>query len=74
METVALLFFNVGVEAGQLLFVAAVLALLGAVARLARQRADGPFGLAARVARPAAYAIGIPAAFWLVQRSVGFLA
>jgi hydrogenase/urease accessory protein HupE len=61
----ALLFFNVGVEIGQLLFVAAVLLL----ARLLR---------AIRLPLPAAgrvlfvYGIGTVASFWAIERTVGF--
>jgi hypothetical protein len=58
---VALLFFNLGVEAGQLLFVAAVLGLRVALERL-------------RIGWPAwaeplpAYAIGTIASFWFMER------
>jgi hypothetical protein len=58
---VALLFFNLGVEAGQLLFVAAVMAL-AAVARLTGLRLPRW----ARHVPP--YAIGSIAAFWMIQR------
>jgi hydrogenase/urease accessory protein HupE len=61
----ALLLFNLGVEAGQLLFVAAVLALLWWGRRLAasapRWLQDAP-----------AYAIGSLAAFWLIVRVAAF--
>jgi hypothetical protein len=67
----ALAFFNVGVEVGQLLFVAAVFALFGIMRRLWVSASD-TWAIAAQVARPAAYAIGIPAAFWLIQRTAGF--
>lgn len=60
----ALLFFNVGVEIGQLAFVAAVLAL-GWLAR--RVLAHGvPTGWQ----RAAAYGIGSVAAFWVVERTL----
>jgi hydrogenase/urease accessory protein HupE len=68
----ALVFFNVGVEVGQLLFVAAVFALFGVVRRLGAGGAPDTWAVTSRVARPAAYAIGIPAAFWLIERTVGF--
>jgi hypothetical protein len=68
----ALAFFNVGVEVGPLLFVAAVFALFGIVRRLGPGAAPDTWVVAARLARPAAYAIGIPAAFWLIERTVGF--
>ena len=64
----ALFTFNVGVEIGQLTFIAAVLTAL-AVARR--------FPIPARVslqAQPVAtYAIGTLAAFWFVERVAGFL-
>ncbi len=60
----ALLTFNLGVEAGQLLIVAATLAVLALVRRLAP-----PALRPVRVA--ASYAIGITASFWFLQRLVG---
>lgn len=57
----ALLFFNLGVEAGQILFVAAVLGL-GAAWRAFRSR-PLPAGRIAAI-----YAIGIVAAYWTVER------
>jgi hydrogenase/urease accessory protein HupE len=61
----ALLFFNVGVEVGQLLFVAAVLtvrhALRGMAARLPQWAASVP-----------PYAIGSVAMFWVIQRIAAF--
>jgi len=69
----ALLAFNVGVEAGQILFIAVVLALGFALARLypaARaQLAPGARGL-----RAVAYFVGTLAAFWVVERVAGFVA
>jgi hypothetical protein len=59
----ALLFFNVGVEIGQLLFVAAGL-LLGWALRGAR------LGAPAWWPRAAAYGIGSVAAFWVVERTL----
>jgi len=57
----ALLTFNLGVEAGQLAFLAAVLVLLAGIARLQlRPQFDGS----------ASYAIGITASVWLLQRIV----
>ncbi len=58
---VALFLFNVGVEAGQLLFVGAVLVIL---ALTRRQLARAPRWSAA----VPAYAIGAVAMFWTVQR------
>ena len=69
----ALLAFNLGVEAGQILFIAAVIALGVALARLypaARaQLAPGARGL-----RAVAYGVGTLAAFWVVDRVAGFIA
>jgi len=62
----ALLFFNVGVELGQLAFVIAVLAALAALLRL---RIPQPFW--ARAMAP--YAIGSVAMFWMIQRIDAFL-
>src|SRR5690606_41711646 len=58
----ALLFFNVGVEIGQLVFVAVVLAL----AWLWR-RADLP--VPGAWPRAAAYAVGTISAFWAIERT-----
>jgi hydrogenase/urease accessory protein HupE len=64
----ALLTFNVGVEIGQLIFIAAVLALLA----LAR-RVPVPDHVSWRAQSVANYTIGVLAAFWLVERVAGFL-
>jgi hydrogenase/urease accessory protein HupE len=68
---VALLFFNVGVEIGQLIFVAAILALISLLRYAASRRLEP-----ARVQRTLdrldvtiAYGIGITAAYWLVERT-----
>ena len=66
---IALLFFNVGVEIGQLLFVAAVLAAI-AVGRRAGQRLR--LSPPAWLWRIAPYAIGALASFWLVERIAAF--
>ncbi len=63
---VALLMFNVGVELGQLLFVAAVL-LVGAAGRYAVSLRPGT------VERVVAYGIGSIAAFWTIERVVAFV-
>ena len=60
----ALLSFNVGVEIGQLLIVAAVLALRWLLIRFA-PRAD-PVAM-----KLASYGIGITGAYWLVDRLIG---
>lgn len=61
----ALLFFNIGVEIGQLIFVAAVLGLLFAIRR---SRIAWP--RTADLAAP--YAIGIIAMFWVFERVFAF--
>ena len=61
----ALFFFNVGVEAGQLLFVGAVLSVM---ALWRRSRVTLP-GWAGQVAP---YAIGSIAMFWVLERIAGF--
>jgi hypothetical protein len=61
----ALLFFNVGVEVGQLLFIAAVLV---GVALAHRSRAAFPRWT--ELAPP--YAIGSVAMFWVLQRVLAF--
>lgn len=74
----ALLFFNVGVEVGQLLFVAALVAAVAVLTRLAvrTQTEQGRLGglLAARIAQPVAYVIGALATFWTIERIAGFIA
>ena len=62
---VALLFFNLGVEAGQLLFIAAVLALVAGARRI---RIVWPRW--AGLVPP--YAIGTLASFWVIQRVAAF--
>lgn len=61
----ALLMFNVGVELGQLLFVAAILLLL---TLLRKVRTDWP----AWAHQLPAYGIGSIAAFWFIERVSGF--
>ncbi len=63
----ALLTFNLGVEAGQLLFIAVMLSGI----RIFRD--FSPFAPAA-VRTVLAYAIGITATFWLYERLAGFVA
>ena len=61
--------FNVGVEVGQLIFIAVVLGVLTCARRMHFSRA---------IERPAlsiaTYAIGIAAAFWFIERLAGFVA
>jgi hydrogenase/urease accessory protein HupE len=63
----ALLLFNVGVEIGQLMFIAALLALAWALRQL---RVSWPH----RAAPLPAYAIGTLAAFWFIERVSAMIA
>ena len=64
----ALFTFNVGVEIGQLVFIAAVLTALAFARRIPIP------GRVSRQARPVAtYAIGTLAAFWFVDRVAAFV-
>ena len=67
----ALLFFNLGVEIGQILFVSALIALFAAAA-LAAQRGRAHPPDPAALERVAAYATGSIAAFWLITRVASF--
>jgi len=66
---IALLFFNVGVEVGQLLFIAAVFAIIALASQITRR---------INIARPTwtwavpPYAIGSLAVFWVIQRIAAF--
>jgi len=62
----ALLTFNLGVEAGQLLFVGLVLVVTGVVALMVSRPLAGARGLAA-------YLIGISAMYWLIERLAAFV-
>ena len=72
----ALLFFNVGVEVGQLAFIAAVVAVLAVIGRLSskwqERHTGGAWGGEALVRTPLAYLIGCTAAYWTIERTVGF--
>lgn len=72
---VALLFFNIGVELGQLLFIAGVIILFAILRRvspaLARPREARSRALPQLVG---AYCIGGVASFWLIERVYGFWA
>ena len=66
---IALLFFNLGVEIGQLLFIAAVFAVIALFRRI-KARIKLPQPTWAWALPP--YAIGSAAAFWVIQRIVAF--
>lgn len=63
----ALFSFNVGVEMGQLIFIAAVLGVLTCARRI-----DFPPVIERHALSIATYAIGITAAFWFIERLAGF--
>ena len=67
---VALLMFNVGVEAGQIMFVSVVAALLW-VGRKITDQLKLPVPKFAEKIAP--YAIGIIAAFWTIERTLSFM-
>lgn len=62
---IALLMFNVGVELGQIVFVAFVLVLIGVLHRI---RSEWP----AWIQKLPAYGIGSLAAFWFIERITNF--
>ncbi len=74
----ALLFFNVGVEVGQVLFVALLISLtsmLTALGAIKRNDGIGEEGIIPlRLARPVAYLAGPLAAYWMIERVSGFIA
>ena len=63
----ALLFFNIGVEIGQVLFIVAVLAIYRTLSKLLAGRFD-----LTRLAPVQAYVIGGLASYWLFERVAGF--
>ena len=62
----ALLMFNVGVETGQLMFIAVVLSLIALLKRLPVTIPQGAW-------RVMPYAIGSVSAFWVIQRVISFI-
>lgn len=70
----ALLAFNIGVEAGQLLFIAICLALGAALARLYPHLVQGLITPGTKGLRALSYGVGTLAAFWVVERVSGFIA
>ncbi|MHC4909761.1 MAG: HupE/UreJ family protein [Planctomycetota bacterium] len=61
----SLLFFNVGVEAGQLLFIAAIAICIGLASRV-------PLSMPRGIEVIPPYAIGGVAMFWVIERVMGF--
>ena len=76
----ALAFFNIGVEIGQLLFIAAFFIFMWLVSKLLHKRFATDTSLSptwaatARLSFPVAYVIGSLAAYWLIERTVSFWA
>jgi hydrogenase/urease accessory protein HupE len=76
----ALAFFNIGVEAGQLLFIAVFFLLVWLSSQLLPARPAGgnrrvmspTWDTAGKLSLPAAYLIGTLASFWLIERTYGF--
>lgn len=72
----ALAFFNIGVEGGQLLFIAAVFVVFWLIkqvgGRVAASAESSAWHVANSVSIPAAYVIGSLAAFWVFERTYGF--
>ena len=70
----ALLFFNVGVEVGQILFVATVIIVYQLVRFVGRTFVDRDLSIDAvrPLQTPAAYAVGMLASFWMIERVAGF--
>jgi len=66
----ALLLFNLGVEAGQLLFIAAALAVLWL---LRRTRLAAAWSARAWATAAPAYVIGGLSAYWLIERTLAAL-
>ena len=72
----ALLFFNVGVELGQLLFISFVMAIIAAAVYAARKvslSSITPQSAFSWCESISAYAIGAVAAFWLIERTLNFV-
>ena len=72
----ALLFFNVGVELGQLLFIGFVMAVIAVAVYAARKFSRSnvtPQSAFAWCENISAYAIGGVAAFWLIERTLSFV-
>lgn len=72
----ALLFFNIGVELGQLLFIGVVMAVIALAVRAAKkvsQLSVAPQSAFAWCENISAYAIGGVAAFWLIERTLSFV-
>lgn len=74
---ISLLFFNLGVEAGQVLFILVVVGLVVLLRRAAQMRTQHALTedevLVRRMDLLASYVIGVPSAYWLMERVAQFL-
>ena len=72
----ALLFFNVGVEIGQIIFITVVILFYLASVFFLQNLKNQRFQMWTMqdAARPSAYAVGVLASYWLVERIAGFWA
>ncbi len=74
----ALLFFNIGVEIGQILFVILVLLMVTGLSVFGvwqgEMRSKSRFSVPDYLMRPAAYLVGVLAAYWTIERIAGFVA
>lgn len=70
----ALLFFNLGVELGQVFFIGAVVLVHRAGRRVAKGMLDRDFSIdhVRSLQAPAGYAVGVLAAFWMIERIASF--
>ena len=68
----ALLSFNIGVEIGQIVFVAVVLALTRTITMLLKGIAVAPVDWLNKIEKPLAYSVGGVAMFWTTERIVAF--
>lgn len=69
---VGLLCFNAGVEIGQIVFIAALLTIVFAARQIAALGRLPLLGSSLRWEPLCGYALGVPAAFWLLQRLAAF--
>ena len=75
---ISLLFFNLGVEAGQLAFILLVSVLFLAINRVTKNLTLNEYAIKDLMTRQrmdliAAYVIGIPSSYWLIDRVAQFL-
>ena len=68
----ALLFFNLGVEAGQLMFIGILLLIMVLVRQALGGSRMAPMELWVRMEKPMVYAVGSLAAFWMMERLWAF--